>query len=46
MIDREAIGWGASSRNGYLGHVSTAVADLTGREPRTMAGLLRAALIS
>ncbi|WP_375504672.1 NAD(P)H-binding protein [uncultured Jatrophihabitans sp.] len=34
--------FGASIRDGYLGNVSTAVADLTGRQPTALADVLRA----
>ena len=34
--------FGTSTRNGYLANVSTAVADLTGREPAALADVLRA----
>jgi NAD(P)H dehydrogenase (quinone) len=37
--------FGASSRNGYLAHVSTTVADLTGREPTTLTDVLRAGVL-
>lgn len=35
--------FGASTRGGFLAHVSSAVADLTGREPRSFADVVRAA---
>ncbi len=35
--------FGAAARNGHLGNVSTAVADLTGRTPTALADVLRAA---
>ncbi len=35
--------FGASTRDGYLGNVSTAVAELTGRQPTALADVLRAA---
>lgn len=34
--------FGASTRNGFLGNVSTTVADLTGRKPTALADVLRA----